>query len=163
MQGIITLLILYFLITFVFRRIKRMNMQTSQTQEEAEATRRPPVKPPAAKPKADIRFPSRPAKPAAAPRPAFQEGRDPNAVLRTYSPIKPSSELKSQFSDYKGSLSGTSSEGAGYQTEIYEVTSEAYSEDVGTPVRILPENLTRDALVQAVVMSEILKRPGVRR
>lgn len=160
MQGIITLLILYFLITVVFRRIKRMNTQTSETQANNEATRRPPVKPPVAKPKADIRFPS---KTAAMPRPAFQEGRDPNAELRTYTPITPSPELKSKLSDYKGSLSGTSTEGAGYETGIYEATSKAYSEDTGTPVQILPENLTRDTLVQAVVMSEILKRPGVRR
>ena len=167
-DGIIILIILFFAFNFIFKTMKNLNAKAKQTQQQteakqaAEAAKSAPVKPPVSKPKSDFRFPSQLAKPAPAP-PAFQEGRDPGAIMREYTPISPSPTLKSQFSDYQGSLKTAVAEGIGYQSETYDAVPAPYDTDMGDAVKILPDQLTRDTLVQAVVMSEILKRPGVRR
>lgn len=158
MEGIITLLALYFLFSMIFKKIKKLNTGAKQTQEQPESATRPPVKPTVAKPKSDFRFPS--ISPAAAP---LQEGRASNAVMHEYQPIAPSPDLKSQFTEYQGSLNTNTYEGIGYQSEKYESEPAPYTSSSENGIHILPENFTRDTLIQAVVMSEILKRPGVRR
>lgn len=161
MDGIITILILF----FVFGSISRLFRKTVQpakkpvTQPETEATKpRPTVKPVAQR--NDYRFP---AKPKAVPAPVVLEGSDPNAKLTTYTPIVPSQDLQNQFSNFQGSLVTTFTEGAGYQPGAYEPVAVPYRTDWNTAANVLPESFNRDALLQAVVMSEILKRPGARR
>lgn len=162
MDGIITLAILFFVFNFVVRMVKKAQLQAKQTQTQAQSQAAKP-RPVAAKPapkRADIRFPVT-ARPASAP--LAQEGRDPNAELSAYTPITPSQDMSKSFSDYQGSLDVTSAEGVGYQSEEYDNAGEAYQTVLRNQVKILPETFTRDTLVRAVVMSEILKRPGVRR
>ena len=64
------------------------------------------------------------------------------------------------FSSYKGSLDTTRAEGIGYQSEAYDDVSAAYQNNARIDAKILPDAFNRNALIQAVVMSEILKRPG---
>ncbi len=160
MEGIITLLVLYFLFSMIFKKIKNLSTGAKQTQEQPETAVHLPVKPPVAKPKSDFRFPSMST--AAAP---LQEGRMSNAVMHEYQPITTSPDLKSQFTEYQGSLNANTYEGIGYQSEKYEPEPTAYTSASASEngIHILPEDFTRDTLIQAVVMSEILKRPGVRR
>lgn len=158
-MDIISILILFFVISTVFRLIKKISQPAKNAQTQTEATKPTQAPKPVAK-RDDFRFPSM-KKPA--PQPVFQEGRNPNAVMSKYTPISPSSEMKSQFSNYTGSLNATAVEGIGYQSEEYDSVSVPYREDSGTGVRILPENFNRDALLQAIVMSEILKQPGAKR
>ncbi len=172
MDGIIILVVLYFVFNLIIKRVRSVN-KTKEDQAKVEATKRAPIKLPVTKKKADIRFPSLS---TASPQPIIQEGRDPDAELHTYTPISPSkdlesqfsnyqgtvapsSDLKNQFSDYQGSLGTPASEGAGYHAEAYEPIPVVYSTDAKVGVKVLPDPFTRDTLVQAVVMSEILKRP----
>mgnify|MGYP001482649294 CR=1 FL=1 len=161
MDGIITLAILFFVINFVIKMVKKAQVQAKQqqTQAQIEATKPRPV-PKSAPKREDFRFPSRP-KPA--PAPTAQEGRDPSAVLSTYTPISPSKDLQKSFSDYQGSLNAPAAEGLGYTPEEFDDANEAYQTVLQNRMKILPESFNRDTLVRAVVMSEILKRPGVRR
>ena len=142
---------------------KAQNNASAQPQSAAEAPAPKPV------PKTnDFRFPSviQPATKPVLP----EEGRNPDAVvttgvysdLRDYTPIAPSKDLNNQFTQYQGSLGAATNEGSGYQPEEYEPSAAAYQTVAKADVQILPERLTRDALLQAVVMSEILKRPGDR-
>lgn len=173
MDGFITIIIVFFILNMIFRFFKKAaqpaKKNQEQTQTQAEAARPQPK--PAVR-REDFRFPS-PKK--AAPAPVVQEGRDPDAVMRTYTPITPSGDLggytpitpsgdlKSQFSDYKGSLNAALTEGIGYHAEAYDAVPAPYVTDANSAVRVLPETFNRDALLHGVVMSEILKRPGVRR
>ena len=159
MEGIVTLVILFFIINSVMRMIKKAQPRKKPpTQAEIEATKPRPVPKPAAK-KEDFRFPS--PKPKAAP--VVQEGRNPAEQLSTYTPIAPSKELQNRFSDFQGSLSAPATEGIGYQTGVYDDAATPYDTDPNDRIKVLPETLTSDTLVQAIVMNEILKRPGVRR
>lgn len=164
MDGIITLIILFFVISSVSKLLKKATKSAKKpmTQTQAEATRpRPAVKPAAMRD--DYRFPA--AKPKAAPTPVEQEGGDTREGLSLYSPITPSPEIEkrfSTFSNYVGSLNAPVTEGAD-QTKEYKPVAVPYRADLDAGTRILPERLTRDALVQAVVMNEILNRPRRRR
>jgi len=165
MDGIIILLILYFLFHFIFKKMKSLNTTAKQKQAATEISGYAPasVRPSVSNAKKDSRFPSQPAMQTANATPVSQEGRDPNVMIHEYTPISASPTLKSQFSDYQGSLKAPTAEGLGYQTETYDPIPAPYSGSTDSTVKILPDSLTRDTLVQAVVMSEILKRPGVRR
>ena len=173
MEGIFTIVIVFFLINAALRFFKKVsqsaqNKQT-QTQAQTEATR--PMPKPAPR-RDDFRFPSAIKAQLA---PVFQEGGDPSAIMSTYTPIspskdlsdytpiKPSMDLDSQFSDYEGSLDVDSTEGIGYQADAYDAVPAQYSTDANNVAKLLPETFNRDALLQAVVMSEILKRPGAQR
>ena len=150
----------------VFRLIKKAGQvaKQTQTQSEIEATKPAAYKPAPKKP--DFRFPAvKPSTtpPPAVPKPAFQEGGGPNYVMGEYTPISPSGDLKNQFSDYQGSLDTSSMEGTGYQAEAYDPVEVPYRTDPNAVAKVLPESFSRDTLLQAVVMAEILKRPGVRR
>lgn len=173
MEGIIAIVVIYFLISVILKHVKTLNV-TKQTQQETEASKRPPVKPPVAKKKADFRFPSAM---KSMSQPMAQEGRDPKDELKqTYTPIapsmdlesrfsdysstvRPSADLQNQFSEYQGSLGAAAIEGSGYQAEKYDPVPVVYSTEAKKSLHVLPETFTRDTLVQAVVMSEILKRP----
>ncbi|MFH1513634.1 MAG: hypothetical protein ABIG45_09800 [Bacillota bacterium] len=163
MDGIITLVILFFVISSVMRLFKRVAQPPkkgqTQTQAQMEATKPKPVAKPAAR-REDSRFP--PVK-KAPPKPVFQEGREQSAVMSQYKPITPSAELQSKFSEYQGSLNTASAEGAGYQPESYVPAAAPYRTDRTGAAKVLPESFSRDTLLQAVVMSEILKRPRARR
>ena len=161
MDGIITILILFFVIGSVSRLFKRTVQPAKKpmTQQQTEATRPKPVIKPIVQQRADYRFP----KPAAAPTPAAEEGRNPDDELSVYTPIASSIDLDSKFTQYQGSLAVTTSEGIGYKPEAYQPAAVPYQADPGARIKILPEQFTRDALVQAVVMSEILNRPRARR
>jgi hypothetical protein len=175
--DIFSILILFFVISGVVNLIKRASQPAKKAQKQAmtqpqyEVTKRaavqPPVQKPAPKP-ADFRFP--PAQKSFEPKqPVYQQGRDPDAVvtanLSQYQSITPSADLDILFSDYKGSLDATRSEGEGegYQTERYEGAAAAYQSSALIEARVLPEVFNRNSLIQAVVMSEILKRPGASR
>jgi hypothetical protein len=168
--DIFSLVILFFAVSMVFRLIKRISKPAKQNQQQTQtqtATAKPrPAPMPAAKKPDDYRFPAA-RKPAPTPAPVFQEGRTPGAVvasdLSEYMPITPSSGLTTQFSNYKGSLDTMAVEGVGYQPKAYEGGAVPYRTDPKNKVKVLPESFDRDALLQAVVMSEILKRPGARR
>ena len=173
MEGIFTIVIVFFLINAVFRFFKKASQSAqkkqTQTQAQTEATR--PMPKPAPK-RDDFRFPSAI---KAQPAPVFQEGGDSSAAMGTYTPISPSKELRdytpiepsmdldSQFSDYEGSLDVDSTEGVGYHADAYDAVPAQYSTNADNVAKLLPETFNRDALLQAVVMSEILKRPGARR
>lgn len=170
-MDIFSLIILFgvgSLIVRIFKKIGQTAKQ-AQTQAEMEAKGQRPVQAPAPKPApkpADFRFPpvQRPAMPK---QPVFQEGRDPGKLvssdLSAYTPIAPSTDLSNQFTDIQGSLGAAATEGTGYQTEAYEPSAVPYRAGMNAKVKVLPEVFTRDALLQAVVMSEVLKRPGARR
>lgn len=163
MDGIITIVIIFFVLNSVFRLFKRMGQPAKQNQEQAqaqpEAAKPRPVPKPVVK-RDDFRFPT---VTKAAPATVAQEGRNPNDQLTVYTPIAPSIDLQSQLTDYQGSLGGVSTEGTGYQSEAYEPVAVPYRTSLNAGIKVLPERFTRDALLQAVVMSEILKRPGARR
>ncbi len=163
MDGIITLVILFFVISTVMRLFKRVTQTAkkgqTQTQAQVEATKPKPVAKPAAR-REDSRFP--PVK-KAPPKPVFQEGREQSAVMSQYTPITPSAEMFSQFSDYKGSLEVQNPEGIGYQPKMYAPATASYRTDMAGGAKVLPESFSRDVLIQAVVMSEILQRPRARR
>ncbi len=163
MDGIITIIIIFFVLNTVFRLFKRMGQPAKKNPEQAqaqpEAARPRPVPKPVVR-QDDFRFPP---VPKAASAPIAQEGRNPDEELTFYTPIAPSADLHSQLTDYQGSLGGVTSEGAGYQSEAYEPTAVPYRTDLNARIKVLPERFTRDTLLQAVVMSEILRRPGARR
>ncbi len=170
-MDIFSVIILFLVGSMVVRFFKRIGQSSkqAQTQEQIEATKRTPVQAPVPKPApkpADFRFPPI-QKPVTAKQPVFQEGRDPNAVVASdlgqYQSIKPSADLDTAFSDYKGSLDTSKSEGIGYAPEAYDEVPAAYKENARIEASVLPDALNRSALVQAVVMSEILKRPGASR
>jgi len=164
-MDIFSLVIIFFVISAVFRLIKKISTSSkqTQTQEQAEPAKSGYAPKPAPKPapkREDYRFPpvSKPA-----PKPVFQEGGDPNAKMTGYTPITASSDLEKQFSQYEGSLDVSSTEGVGYEAEAYEPIDTAYQTDQDIAVKILPETFNRNALLQAVVMSEVLKRPETSR
>jgi hypothetical protein len=171
MDGVITIVIVFFVLNMVFRFFKKMAQPAKKNQEQTQAEAAKPKPKPAVR-REDFRFPS-PKK--AVPAPVFQEGRDPDAVMSTYTPITPSTglggytpitpstDLKNQFSDYKGSLDVAPTEGIGYHAEAYDAVPAPYVTGANSAAKVLPETFNRDALLRAVVMSEILKRPGVRR
>ena len=171
-MDIFSVIIMFLVGSMIVRFFKRIGQSSkqAQTQEQIEATKRtavvpPPAPKPAPKP-ADYRFPPV-QNPVVPKQPVFQEGRDPSAVvaadLNQYQSIKPSADLNTAFSDYKGSLEPAKSEGIGYKPEAYDEVPAAYQSSSQSGVKILPESFNRNALVQAVVMSEILKRPGASR
>ena len=165
MEGIITLIVIFFVVNSIVRAMKKVgkSVKGPMTQQQIEETKPKPAPVPVQKPM-DYRFPAPKSKPVQAkPAPIAQEGREPGAVMSTYTPIAPSMDLNNQFTNYQGSLQSPVTEGAGYQTEAYDETPVPYRAADANGLHILPERFTRDALVQAVVMSEILKRPGVRR
>ena len=45
------------------------------------------------------------------------------------------------------------------KSEAYDPIEPPYSADQASDIQILPESFNRNALLQAVVMSEVLKRP----
>ncbi|HPJ02755.1 MAG TPA: hypothetical protein PKU80_07940 [Candidatus Limiplasma sp.] len=164
-MDIFSIIILFAVGSVIARLFKKAGTTFKQTQNQAqgEAMQAKPVPKPAPKP-ADHRFP--PVQ-KTAPRPVYQEGRNPDAVVASnlgeYEAIKPSAGMDVAFSSYKGSLDTSRTEGIGYQTEAYDDVSAAYQTSARVEAKILPEHLNRDALIQAVVMSEILKRPGASR
>lgn len=170
-MDIFSILIIFAVGSMVVRLFKRIGQASkqAQTQEQIEATKRAAVQPPVPKPApkpVDYRFPPVQT-PAAFKQPVSKQGRSPDAVvaadLSQYQSIRPSADLNTAFSDYKGSLNTTEAEGIGYQPEAYDEIPAAYQSGAAAEARILPVALNRSALVQAVVMSEILKRPGAPR
>ncbi len=117
----------------------------------------------AAKPAAahdDYRFPSK-AKPMKkqAPQEVHGEG---SAVKTAYQPITPSKNVSGTFSVYMEGINTPYAEGTGDKPEgITAAPAPGNAETAGIPV--LPLSFTGSALVQAVVMSEILKRPRASR
>jgi hypothetical protein len=163
MDGIITIIILFFVISSVTKLFKKTAQPAKKpmTQAQTEATKPRPVVKPVIQ-QNDYRFP---VKPKAAPAPVAQEGRDPDEELSEYSPITPSAEIDKQFStfsNYKGSLNAPNTEGPD-QPKAYEPAAVPYRTDSDGKVKVLPDVFNRDALVQAVVMREILNRPRARR
>jgi len=162
-DGIISLLILFFVISSVTRLLKKKTQPAKKpmTQPQTEAAKPRPVVKPVTQ-RNDYRFP---ATPKAAPAPVEKEGRDSGGELSVYSPITPSAEIDkrySAFSNYTGSLKAPNTEGSD-QPKAYEPAAVPYRTDSDRKIKILPDVFTRDALVQAVVMREILNRPGARR
>lgn len=170
-MDIFSLIIIFAVGSMIVRFFKKIGQTTkqAQTQAQIESTRQQSVQAPVPKPTpkpADYRFPSI-QKPLAPKQPLYEEGRDPNAVVKSdlsdYHPITPSRDLDIMFSDFKGSLDTARSEGTGYKPEEYDDVSTAYQSNARIDAKILPEAFNRNALIQAVVMSEILKRPGASR
>jgi hypothetical protein len=161
--DIFSLVIIFFVISAVVNIIKKLSgtakKAQTQTQEQFEATKPFSVPKPAPKPapkREDFRFPPI-QKPV--PQSVFQEGGNPNAKMTEYTPITPSVDLDNRFTAYKGSLDATSTEGTGYETEAYDLAESPYGADQASDIQVLPESFSRNALLQAVVMSEVLQRP----
>ncbi|MBE0600852.1 MAG: hypothetical protein IH607_03630 [Firmicutes bacterium] len=170
-MDIFSIIIIFAVGSMIVRFFKRIGQASkqAQTQAQIEATKGTamltPVPKPAPKP-ADFRFPPV-QRPASVQQLVYREGRNPDTIvasdLSQYQSIKPSAGMNTQFSDYKGSLDTARAEGIGYQAEAYENVSVAYQDSTRIDAKILPEAFNRNALIQAVVMSEILKRPGASR
>lgn len=165
--AIIIIFIVGNLVVQFFRKVGQSTKQ-AQTKAQIEATKRTAVPKPAPRPvskPADFRFP--PVQSTTSRQPVFVEGRADDAVvrsdLRDYQPVAPSADLNIGFSDYQGSLNAASSEGAGYTPEVFDERSAAYQGAQQAQTRILPQAFDRNTLVQAFVLSEILKRPGASR
>ncbi len=166
--AIIILFVVGNLVVQFLRRIGQTSKQAA-TQAQIEATKRTggpspiqnPVPQPMAKP-ADFRFP--PVKNTTSAQPVFVEGRKADDAVRSdlsdYKPAAPSADLNIAFSNYKGSLETAPFEGIGYTPEAFDDVSSAYQTSTKVDAKILPDAFNRNALIQAVVMSEILKRPG---
>ena len=131
MDGIIPIIILFFVISSVSKLLKKATQSAKKpmTQAQAEATKPRPAVKPAAK-RDDYRFPA--AKPKAAPAPVEQEGGDTREGLSFYTPITPSAEIDKRyntFSNYTGSLNAPNSEGTD-QPKAYEPASTPYNTDL---------------------------------
>ena len=178
MEGLIFIIILY----FVFKAVVKKRKETVEQQDRTGGSAGTAAQPARTRqPKARKETP----KPAPAPTFAPHEPRQP------YQPIRPSLET-SEFENYTGSLGGLSAEGSASAEGRLSAEGLASAEGTtttqggevftpeeligdrqaaaayaitqnGTGVNVLPESWTRNALLQAVVMHEILEPPRGRR
>lgn len=166
MEGLIPILILFFVINTISKALKKTKQAEKKplTQQQIEATKaRPAAVRQAVKTAVkseDYRFPSK-AKPAKNVTP--QEGRTQDSMMNTvYTPMTPSKNMNSAFSANMEGISMPYAEGSGDKPEGITAAPVA-SRTETSGVTILPPSFTGSALVQAVVMSEILKRPRASR
>lgn len=174
MDGIIILVILYFLFSAIVKRA-RQGAQSGRQNGRPASTPAPEAEPPVKKPK------SAPKKEG---KSAFQP-LIPPLENKPYSPIQPMISTSQMQQGYTGSMGGPSKEGSASNEGILSsqgfasnegVTAteggEVFSTDVlygdhyayghgntGVSASVLPDRWDRTTLVQAVVMKEILDRP----
>ncbi len=181
MDGIIILVIIY----FIFRAIvKRVRMPMGKTTQPTAGTN---VQQPAKNADDDIRWSqTRKKTKAMTPPPADNTmSRMPLKPVEPYRPIQSSLQRDMMANRYTGSLGSFNGEGSishegfpsaeGYFStegtvsleggEVFtqDVLYAAQPEQAMKPAQVLPTAWNRNALVQAVVMNEILTRPRPRR
>ncbi len=167
MEGLIPLLILFFVINTISKAFKKAKpgQQKPMTQQQVEATKaRAAAVKPTPKPAArhdDYRFPAK-AKPVVKSE-LVREGREGGVVNTAFTPLTVSQDRSGTNSAYTGGVSQPSPEGNADMPEGLKPVPDAYRTEAGSSVAVLPLNFSRSTLVQAVVMSEILKRPRASR
>ncbi|MCE5342902.1 MAG: hypothetical protein LLF96_04840 [Eubacteriales bacterium] len=181
MEGIIFLVVIYFLFQFIVKRAKEINSKAGPANTNVH----PPVRVQTARvpQNKNLNTMSNLSNPA-----QKQTVMMPVTPREPYQPIQPTVLVNDSLYQYSGSLGGASSEGSSLlqgtrSTEGNASTEGSISSQGGEvfvdtvlhggqfayaqgqneePAIVLPEEWNRDALIQGVVMKEILDRPGKR-
>lgn len=172
MDGIIILVILYFLFSAIVKRA-RQGAQPTRRNGRPGSTAAPEPEPVVKKPKAAAKKPEK----------SVHQPVIPPVQAKPYTPITPMISVDQTVQGYTGSIGGISQEGTasaegirssqGFASNEGVTTTEGgevFSTDVlysnhyaynvsDSSLPVLPDRWDRNTLVQAVVMKEILDRP----